>query len=153
MAATRSRDELTPAGSSPGVVPSGARRTWVRLVPDPPPGRSGQRAAFRPAIPLLLLADAGGGARGWPAPIFGQRVSGGALGSETWGGFPGGGDDVGSGRPPLRARIRGRRIDMRAILSPAVALLIRLSNEQKLPLISALFVLPLAVLYHETGSH
>jgi methyl-accepting chemotaxis protein len=42
---------------------------------------------------------------------------------------------------------------MRTILSPAVALLIRLSNEQKLPLISALFVLPLAVLYYETGSH
>jgi methyl-accepting chemotaxis protein len=42
---------------------------------------------------------------------------------------------------------------MRAILSPAVALLIRLSNEQKLPLISALFVLPLAVLYYETESH
>jgi methyl-accepting chemotaxis protein len=42
---------------------------------------------------------------------------------------------------------------MRAILSPAVAVLIRLSNQQKLPLISALFMLPLAVLYYETQSH
>jgi methyl-accepting chemotaxis protein len=42
---------------------------------------------------------------------------------------------------------------MRALLSPAVAVLIRLPNEQKLPLISGLFVLPLAVLYYETGSH
>jgi methyl-accepting chemotaxis protein len=42
---------------------------------------------------------------------------------------------------------------MKAIFSPAVALMLRLPNEQKLPLLTAMFLLPLALLYYETSDH
>jgi methyl-accepting chemotaxis protein len=40
---------------------------------------------------------------------------------------------------------------MKAIFWPAVALMLRLPNEQKLPLLTAMFLLPLGLLYYETG--
>ena len=40
---------------------------------------------------------------------------------------------------------------MKGIFSPAVWLMLRLPNERKLPLMLAVFFLPLALLYHETG--
>src|SRR6516164_330401 len=41
---------------------------------------------------------------------------------------------------------------MRAIFSPLVWVFLRLPNERKLPLISAAFLVPLAILYYDTGS-
>jgi methyl-accepting chemotaxis protein len=40
---------------------------------------------------------------------------------------------------------------MKAIFAPAVALMLRLPNQKKLPFMLAIFFLPLAVLYYETG--
>ena len=42
---------------------------------------------------------------------------------------------------------------MKFIFMPGARLMLRLSNEKKLPLITALFLAPLAWLYHETGEH
>ena len=42
---------------------------------------------------------------------------------------------------------------MKVIFSPAVALMLRLPNERKLPLLTAMFVMPLALLYYEAGDH
>ena len=40
---------------------------------------------------------------------------------------------------------------MRWLFTPGARMMLRLSNEKKLPLISLLFLLPLALLYWETG--
>jgi methyl-accepting chemotaxis protein len=42
---------------------------------------------------------------------------------------------------------------MKVIFAPAVSLMLRLSNPQKLPFMLAIFFLPLAILYYETGEH
>jgi len=42
---------------------------------------------------------------------------------------------------------------MKAIFAPAVWLMLRLSNRPKLPLMLAIFFLPLAILYYATGDH
>lgn len=42
---------------------------------------------------------------------------------------------------------------MKALLAPGIALVHRLPNQRKLPLLSALFVLPLGILYDETRHH
>src|SRR5687768_8230094 len=47
-------------------------------------------------------------------------------------------------------RVRGE-IEMKAFFAPAVALMLRLPNEQKLPLITLLFLWPLALLYFAAG--
>ena len=39
---------------------------------------------------------------------------------------------------------------MRVLFEPGIAVMGRLPNQQKLPLISTLFILPLAILYYET---
>jgi len=42
---------------------------------------------------------------------------------------------------------------VRWLFAPGARVMLRLSNQQKLPLISALFLLPLVLLYWETGEH
>src|SRR4051812_22557677 len=42
---------------------------------------------------------------------------------------------------------------MNILMAPGLALMHRISNKGKMPLTSALYLAPLAVLYFETGSH
>ena len=42
---------------------------------------------------------------------------------------------------------------MRALFSPLVSIMLRLSNEQKVPLLGVLFTLPLAILYYNVHEH
>jgi len=42
---------------------------------------------------------------------------------------------------------------MKAFLAPGIALIHRLPNQKKLPLLSALFMLPLGILYYQTRQY